>query len=55
MTFEKAAAVPLGGLNALHFLRLADVQPGAYADSGARATACSSRSAAVSPYRPGPT
>ena len=28
MTFEQAAAVPLGGLNALHFLRLADVQKG---------------------------
>ena len=25
---EAAAAVPLGGLNALHFLRLADIQPG---------------------------
>jgi NADPH:quinone reductase-like Zn-dependent oxidoreductase len=29
MTFAEAAAVPLGGLNALHFLRLADVRPGA--------------------------
>lgn len=28
MTFEDAAAVPLGGLNALHFMRLAPVQPG---------------------------
>lgn len=28
MTFEQAAAVPLGGLNALHFMRKADVQPG---------------------------
>lgn len=28
MSFEQAAAVPLGGLNALHFLRLAEVQPG---------------------------
>ena len=28
MSFVEAAAVPLGGLNALHFLRLADVQPG---------------------------
>ena len=28
MSFEEAAAVPLGGLNALHFLRLVDVQPG---------------------------
>lgn len=28
MTFEEAAAVPLGGLNALHFMRLAAVQPG---------------------------
>lgn len=28
MTFAEAAAVPLGGLNALHFLRLAAVRPG---------------------------
>jgi NADPH:quinone reductase-like Zn-dependent oxidoreductase len=28
MSFEEAAAVPLGGLNALHFLRLADVKAG---------------------------
>lgn len=28
MTFEESAAVPLGGLNALHFLRLAAVRPG---------------------------
>ena len=28
MSFEEAAAVPLGGLNALHFLRLVDVKPG---------------------------
>jgi len=28
MSFEDAAAVPLGGLNALHFLRLAKIQPG---------------------------
>jgi NADPH:quinone reductase-like Zn-dependent oxidoreductase len=28
MTFEEAAAVPLGGLNALHFMNLAGVQPG---------------------------
>jgi NADPH:quinone reductase-like Zn-dependent oxidoreductase len=28
MTFAEAAAVPLGGLNALHFMRLADVRPG---------------------------
>ena len=27
MTFVEAAAVPLGGLNALHFMRLADVKP----------------------------
>lgn len=26
MTFEEAAAVPLGGLNALHFMRLADIR-----------------------------
>lgn len=28
MTFTDAAAVPLGGLNALHFMRLARIQPG---------------------------
>lgn len=28
MSFEEAAAVPLGGLNALHFMRLANVRPG---------------------------
>ena len=28
MTFADAAAVPLGGLNALHFMRLARIQPG---------------------------
>jgi len=28
MTFVEAAAVPLGGLNALHFMRLARIQPG---------------------------
>ena len=28
MTFAEAAAVPLGGLNALHFMRLAQVRPG---------------------------
>ncbi len=28
MSFAEAAAVPLGGLNALHFMRLAGVQPG---------------------------
>jgi NADPH:quinone reductase-like Zn-dependent oxidoreductase len=28
MSFAEAAAVPLGGLNALHFMRLAGIQPG---------------------------
>lgn len=28
MTFTEAAAVPLGGLNALHFMRLAAIRPG---------------------------
>jgi NADPH:quinone reductase-like Zn-dependent oxidoreductase len=28
MTFAESAAVPLGGLNALHFMRLARIQPG---------------------------
>ncbi len=28
LSFEEAAAVPLGGLNALHFMRLANIQPG---------------------------
>lgn len=28
LSFEKAAALPLGGLNALHFMRLANIQPG---------------------------
>ena len=28
MSFADAAAVPLGGLNALHFMRLAKIQPG---------------------------
>jgi NADPH:quinone reductase-like Zn-dependent oxidoreductase len=28
MSFEEAAAVPLGGLNALHFMRLAQIKPG---------------------------
>jgi NADPH:quinone reductase-like Zn-dependent oxidoreductase len=28
VSFEEAASVPVGGLNALHFLRLADLQPG---------------------------
>ena len=28
MSFAEAAAVPLGGLNALHFMRLAEIQPG---------------------------
>ncbi|MDH3708315.1 MAG: NAD(P)-dependent alcohol dehydrogenase [Cyclobacteriaceae bacterium] len=28
MSFEEAAAVPLGGLNALHFMRRADIKPG---------------------------
>ena len=28
MSFEEAAAVPLGGFNALHFMRLARIEPG---------------------------
>lgn len=28
MSFEEAAAVPLGGMNALHFMRRANIQPG---------------------------
>ncbi len=28
LSFEEAAAVPLGGLNALHFMRLAAIKPG---------------------------
>jgi len=28
MSFEEAATVPVGGLNALHFVRKADIQPG---------------------------
>ena len=28
MSFAEAAAVPLGGFNALHFMRLAEIQPG---------------------------
>jgi len=28
MSFAEAAAVPLGGLNALHFMKLAEIQPG---------------------------
>ena len=28
MSFAEAAAVPLGGLNALHFMRLAEIRPG---------------------------
>ncbi len=28
MSFEEAAAVPLGGLNALHFMNLADLEAG---------------------------
>jgi NADPH:quinone reductase-like Zn-dependent oxidoreductase len=28
MTFEQAAAIPVGGLEALHFIRLGDIQPG---------------------------
>lgn len=28
MSFEEAAAVPLGGLNAIHFMRLAKIRPG---------------------------
>ncbi|MEX3009176.1 NAD(P)-dependent alcohol dehydrogenase [Hoeflea sp. TYP-13] len=28
MSFEEAAAVPLGGLNAIHFMRLAELKPG---------------------------
>ena len=28
LTFEEAAAVPLGGLNAIHFMRRAEIEPG---------------------------
>lgn len=36
MSFAEAAAVPLGGLNALHFMRLARVKAGEKADATSR-------------------
>jgi len=42
LSFEEAAAIPVGGVNALHFLRLAEIKPGdqvlIYGSSGAIGT-----------------
>jgi len=42
ISFEEAAAIPVGGVNALHFLRLAEIKPGGqvliYGSSGAIGT-----------------
>ncbi len=42
LSFEEAAALPIGGINALHFLRKAEIQPGdrvlIYGSSGAIGT-----------------